>query len=269
MRRLALFSLSASSILLSVAAHAEAPTDKPGDTPREMDAAKPRVTAEERPFVYLSDPSTPGAGNASIGYVFGLGSGVSADRPLPAKPGNAEFVHAISLGYGVTSTLSPFVSAAAGKDGTSTSVGARYQLTDPSSPFRLTVSGALMRESGGAFGGVTRLSTSWDAGRVRLAGNLHLEKVFGAGRDRLDVLALAGVSFRVLDGLRLGAEYVGQDLEDAFEREEAEGGAKHYLGPNAAIDLDRGRVQLTFGPAFGLDARSPRFLGRVAMLVSF
>jgi hypothetical protein len=255
--------LLGSSLLLAQAARADVPVDLGAKSDRE------RVTAEERPFVFLTDPTTPGAGTASVGYAFGLGSGVAADRPLPANPGSAEPVHAVSIGYGVTSTLAPFLSATAAKGGTSASAGAKLQLGDPSASFRFSLSGAAIRENGGAFGGIARVSSSYDLGRLRVAGNLHFEKIFGAGRDRVDVLALAGASFKVLDVLRLGAEYVGQDLEEAFDAHAAEGGAKHYLGPNAALDLEHGRVQLAAGPAFGLDARSARLLGRVSMLVSF
>jgi len=255
-------SVLGSLLLFSVVGHADA-------TDVEPKSAKDRVTSEERPFVFLSDPTTPGAGNVSIGYGFGLGSGVAADRPLPANPGAANPAHSVSLNYGVTSTLAPFLSATAGKDGTTASAGAKWQLGDPTAPFRFAISGAAVRESSGAFGGIARISSSYDVGRLRVAGNLHFEKIFGTGRDKLDVLALAGASFKVIDVLRLGAEYVGQDLEDAIEQEEAEGGAKHYLGPNAAFDLAHGRVQIAVGPAFGLNAQSARLLGRVSMLVSF
>jgi hypothetical protein len=138
------------------------------------------------------------------------------------------------------------------------------------SPFRFTVAAAAFREGkGGAFGTWARAAASYDFGPLRVAGNLHFEKAFASARDRVDILALAGVSYRVASAFRLGAEYVGQDLEDAIEREEAEGGARHFLGPTAALDLQAGRLQLVAGPAFGLNERSPRFLGRVGLVASF
>ena len=114
-----------------------------------------------------------------------------------------------------------------------------------------------------------RAIASYDVGIVRLVANAHVERVFAAGRDGVDILAFGGVSARVTDQLRLGAEYVGQDLEDAFEHDEAEGGARHYAGPVASLQLANDAFWLTAGPAFGLTERSPRLLGRLSMLVSF
>ncbi|MBL8717900.1 MAG: hypothetical protein JNL79_18115 [Myxococcales bacterium] len=239
----------------------------------DADVAPPtpasKVTAEERPFLYLTDPTTPSAGVFTAGYGFGLGSGVPADRPLPAKVGAAGASHTVSLGYGVTSRFAPFGIVTADKDGGATGVfGARFQVTDPGSPFRFTVSGAGFREGrGGALGVWLRGAASYDVGAFRVAGNAHAEKVFASARDSIDVLAMVGASYRLGSTFRLGVEYVGQDLEDFIEKEEAEGGARHFVGPTAALDL--GHAQLTAGPAFGLNEKSPRLLGRVAVLVSF
>jgi hypothetical protein len=73
--------------------------------------------------------------------------------------------------------------------------------------------------------------------------------------------------------LRLGAEAVGQDLEEAFEAEaEAEGGALYSAGPTAAVEVDGGRYhryQVALGSGFGLNARSPRAVVRVSVAVNF
>lgn len=230
-----------------------------------------RVTNEERPFVYLHDPTTPSAGRLGAGYSFGLGSGVAASRPLPANITTAGASHTVGAAYGVTDRFAPFAGVSTDiAAGATVSAGARVQLTDPLSAFRFGLAGAAFREGkGGALGLWARAIGSYDFGRVRVAGNLHLERVFVSGRDTVDILAMGGVSMRVANTFRLGAEYVGQDLEDAIEQEEAEGGAKHFAGPTAALDLADGRLQLVMGPAFGLNANSPRFLGRVGVLASF
>lgn len=229
-----------------------------------------RVTKEERPFVHLLDPTTPGAGNVSLGYSVGFGSGVSAERPLPASPGTASASHAATMTYGATDHVAPFVGGVADVGyGATALVGARFQLTDVGASFKLGFATTAFREGrGGAFGASVRVTSSYDVGRVRFAGNLHFERAFASGRDAVDVLALAGVSYRVTSSLRLGAEYVGQDLEDAAEHD-VEGGAKQYVGPTAAIDVAGGRAQIAFGPAFGLTAQTPRLLGKVSVVVSF
>ena len=233
-------------------------------------ATAPRATNEERPFLHVLDPTTPSAGAVSLGYGFGYGSGVAAERPMPANIANAGATHNAVVSYAVTDHIAPFIGGAGDASGASALAGARFQLTDPASAFRFTVAAAMFREGrGGAFGAWSRAAASYDVAGFRVAGNLHVERAFARARDPIDVLALAGISYRVAPAFRLGAEYVGQDLEDAIEKEEAEGGARHFLGPTGAIDLSAGRLQLTFGPAFGLNERSPRFLGRVGVLASF
>lgn len=102
-----------------------------------------------------------------------------------------------------------------------------------------------------------------------MIGNVHAEKVFARGRDSVDLMAFGGVSVRTIDGLRLGAEYVAQDLEDRFERDEAEGGARHYAGPIASVELAHGALWITGGPAFGVNRQSQPLIGRLTMLASF
>jgi hypothetical protein len=231
--------------------------------------APPRATNEERPFLHVLDPTTPSAGTVSLGYGFGYGSGVAAERPMPANIAAAGPMHHATLNYAVSDRFAPFLGGGADPSGATALLGARFQITDPTSPFRFTVGAAMFRERAGVLGAWTRAAASYDIGAFRVAGNLHLERAFARGRDTVDILALAGASYRVASMFRLGAEYVGQDLEDAIEQEEAEGGARHFLGPTGAVDLHAGRLQLTFGPAFGLNERSPRFLGRVAILATF
>jgi hypothetical protein len=64
--------------------------------------------------------------------------------------------------------------------------------------------------------------------------------------------------------LRLGAEYIAQDLEAAAEDDEAEGGARHYVGPDVALALYRNRLLVTAGGAVQI-AQSPGVLARAAV----
>jgi hypothetical protein len=243
------------------------------ESPRN--GASSRITAEERPFAFVADPTTPSSRTVGVNYDLGLASGVAASRPLPATSDSQGIVQGLTGSYGITDRVAPFVTGLAQMgpgDSASRSygvnAGVRFQLTDPSSPFRLTIVGAGFREFGGTYGVSTRVAASVDVGRVRVAGNLYGERAFASGRDGLDLLLFGGVSFRVNDSLRLGAEYVAQDAEDAFEHD-VEGGIKHFVGPNVALDLAGGRVQFVASPAFGLNAGSPRALGRASLLVTF
>ena len=62
---------------------------------------------------------------------------------------------------------------------------------------------------------------------------------------------------------RLGAEYLGQDLEESFSPG-AEGGARHFLGPVASVQVWHKRITLIGGPSVGLSSISPDFVARVA-----
>ena len=89
------------------------------------------------------------------------------------------------------------------------------------------------------------------------------EHVFESARDGIDILLTTGASFAVGPVVRRGAEYVVQDLEGAWEPDEADGGIRHLVGPTATLQIAR-RVQLAAGPAFGLSEGSPQVLGRLA-----
>lgn len=230
-------------------------------------AASGRFTAEQRPFAWVVDPSTIDRGHASLSYGLGMASGEAPDRPVPIEIAPSAISHQVSASYGITDRLAPFATATAVQGhGTSFAAGAKLQLTAADSPFRLAVLGAAIHEgASGNGGGWVRVAGSWDQARLRLGATVHAEKVFAPGRDALDVMAMAGASYRVTRDLRLGVEYVGQD----FEAEDAEGGARHVVGPNVAIDIDRGRLQLVVAGGFGLSERSPRAIVRAGLAGAF
>jgi hypothetical protein len=242
------------------------------DTPAEPEA---RRTTEDRAFVYSVDPTTPSLGTVTAESSIGVGSGVAALRPLPSAS-DAHGAHtaesSVTLSGGLGGGFAPFVTGIRGfgdgASGVGLVAGLRYQLPTGDGPFHAGIVGAGFREPGGAFGGYARITGTYDVDRLRLGGNLHVEHVFGAGRDGADFVVSLGASYRVIPGLRLGAEYVGQDLEE-LGAPAAEGGAKQYAGPTFAIDLDRGRAQIVAGPAFGLGGNSARVLGRASIVVSF
>jgi len=235
-----------------------------------------RVTRQERPFVFLTDPSTPSARVLTMGYQFGLGSGISADRPLPVNMATANGSHTVGLSYGITSRLAPFsnvtfaeATPGSGKFSTNVQGGIEYQFTRPSAPLRFSLIAAGVHEGASGANGFSALfAASYDVGALKFGGNVRADKMFAEDRDEVDLFALVGVSYRVTDAIRLGAEYVGQDLEDAFT-EDAEGGARHAIGPTVAFDLEGGRYQITVGSGFGLTSKSPTALVRAGLAMNF
>jgi hypothetical protein len=120
----------------------------------------------------------------------------------------------------------------------------------------------------GDSGGWIQAAFSGDIQRLRLATTLHGEHVFAAGRDGLDLMVEGGASYRIAGDFRAGLEYVGQDLEESFASG-PEGGARHFLGPIASLQLLSDRLTMVAGPALGLSSRSPDFLGRFALSYGF
>lgn len=248
----------------------------------EKPPEKARAHNEERPFVYMLDPTTPSKGDVSAEYGVGMAPGVAADRPLPATMVAAGstgfgtlggFVQSFGVGYGITDRVAPFATVRMGaverEMGVGGTVGTRLQVTNPESPFHLTLSLGGLREIGGSYGAMGRVAASYDISRVRLAANMHVERVFRERTDPVDLLFMAGASVKAVDQLRVGVEYVAQDLEEIGDPEGAEGGAQQYVGPTLGLDLAGGALQLVGGPAVGLSGRSAGLLGRAAVLATF
>jgi hypothetical protein len=120
----------------------------------------------------------------------------------------------------------------------------------------------------GANGAWGQIAAAGDAGRFRWSTSAHLEHVFSTGRDPLDLMMQAGVSYAVAGPLRAGAEWVGQDLEESFGPG-AEGGARHFIGPIASIQALDQRLSVVAGPAIGLSSSSPHLVARAALSYGF
>jgi len=83
--------------------------------------------------------------------------------------------------------------------------------------------------------GATVLLGRVSAGRAfagsSLFGNLRFERPLQRGRDGIDLITTVGWLRRFGAALHVGVEAVGEDLEGLWEKEEAEGGAKVFVGP--------------------------------------
>jgi hypothetical protein len=258
--RQASFGIAAVALLIGAApAWAQSDVEEPG-------------TVFERPFLYASDPGLPPPFHSTFGTSTSYSSSGAALRPLGASFDRQGLVQSIGAEVAVAQRLSL---AAAGyltpsvADGSlsqfAVQAGARVLLTDPRARgVKLTLSAGALRDFRPDWGGYAELSGSRDLGALRLAATAHAEKMFGPGRDAIDVYGVVGASYRVLSGFRLGVEYVAQDLEEGFDAAGAEGGMRQFVGPNASINLDP-RWILTGGPALGIGPNSPPLLARASL----
>jgi hypothetical protein len=80
-----------------------------------------------------------------------------------------------------------------------------------------------------------------------LYGNVLFERALASERDDIDIMTSIGVSYRISDVFRIGFEGVGQDLEGFWDDEEAEGGARLYVGPTIGVSIVGTPWHLTVG----------------------
>ena len=85
-----------------------------------------------------------------------------------------------------------------------------------------------------------------------LFGNLLFERPLEQGRDGIDLITTLGWLRRVGPVLQVGVEAVGEDLEGLWEKEEAEGGAKVFVGPSLHVAPPHSSwsASLSGGPIF-------------------
>ncbi|HLK41644.1 MAG TPA: hypothetical protein VKU41_33075 [Polyangiaceae bacterium] len=268
----------------------------PPDVPPADRAASRAI---DRSWLYLDDArvAQPGAvvGSTSVAYT-NVGSNPDpTSQPYRAFAGNTAQPGALAS-VGAEVGVLPRISLDAlgqmqvGGEGPGVHpgalAGARFDLTPPSwSAVHMTASGGylretwstpsdsmprelLMRDSGGANGAWASFAVAADVQRLRLGVTTLGEHVFAPGRDAVDIMLQAGMSYRALRWLRAGVEWVGQDLEESFA-DASEGGARHFVGPTAAVQLLQDRLTIVAGPSVGLSSRSPSLLGRLAVAYGF
>ncbi len=262
---------------------APAPTDPSygsttADEPRSVADRKTdrdrRSETLDRPLLYLVDPRLPAPLEPLVSYSPSYTSIGAAVRPLAANVGRSGLVNELHFELGILDRFAPFATAYLAPPLENESrvrgafeAGARFLVTDPDSEhFRVALDGAYLRdfaETSVAYGAVT---ATYDVDRLRFAGLVHAEHAFAPGRDAIDLYVDAGTSVRVVDRLRIGAEYVVQEIEDAWSHD-AEGGARDFASLSLAWANDR--VSLAAGPAFGLGGGAPALLGRAVASVTF
>lgn len=136
--------------------------------------------------------------------------------------------------------------------------------------WQLVLSAGWLHELSGDDGAWVTVQTGFETGILRSQVSIHVEHIFAPGRDAADIMITAGVGFRVLSFMRLGVEYVGQDLESVFQSDsDAEGGARHLLGPTVAFNLVDDKLSIVVGPALAMGATNIQVVGRFALSYGF
>jgi hypothetical protein len=228
---------------------------------------KPLFADVQRPWLYSPDATAPPPGHvlASLGVEY-ADIDKAVGRPFAANLVHAGAVMTAGAELGVFKFASVhaegFFAGTGGNVNAGALAGVTFYPTPAGFPVNVAISTGYLRELGGSDGVWGRVTAAGDLGPVRLAVSGLGAHVFAPGRDALDLLLTAGASYRVASFFRLGAEYVVQDLEGAWEEDEEEGGVRHFLSPTATLELYH-RVRISAGPAFGLSPASPKVLGRL------
>ena len=266
--KIALFAV-ASILLVTSAALADEPIAP--DVPKP--AIPPRQVAE-RPWLYGDDATTPGQWQTIAGTRFTYSSGnTSTTRPFASNLSSPGGIAELNGEVGLLPELSVAATGVMGfGDGVSAgaTAGLRFApLARLALPFRLVLGAGWLHERTSNDGLFVRVAATYDVGPVRFGATFHGEHVFARGRDALDTMLILGANAKLNRFVRLGIEYVAQDLEGYFDDEEAEGGVRHFLGPVASFELWDKRVFLAFGPAVGLSYGSPGLVGRGSLAFAF
>ena len=209
----------------------------PAPTPDANDAQKHKIdrtwlyvddarVAEPLVFIGMSNVSYTDAGSSPTRIVSPFPSVYNSFASNTAQPGGM-----ITLGgeVGLLPRLSVIALGEMGFAGMGPSpnagaiAGIRVQLLPPSSQnLHLVASGGYLREAwqgpvfnddtgkwlpgspNGDNGAWLQVAISGDIRDLRLAATVHGEHIFSDGRDALDLMVQAGVSYRIVSALRLG-----------------------------------------------------------------
>jgi hypothetical protein len=255
------------------AARADEDGTLPPDQPKPGDDGA--VYRLDRTWLYVDDASLPAPLHAVASTrVTYTSEGTSPTRPFASNIGTPGAMLEMGGEVGLIDRLSLTATGVAGESGTGATAsgavaGLRLSLLPASwRSARAVASAGYLRELQGNNGAWGRLSVTEDVGRARFAQTVHGEHIFAQGRDSVDVMVMAGATYRVLGPFRAGVEYVGQDIEESFDAE-AEGGVRHFVGPTASVQLLDERLSIVGGPSVGLSYASPKLLGRVGLAYSF
>jgi hypothetical protein len=271
MRHSALFAASVFVALHLCSPDARAEGDLASDAATES-STLPAPPPPARAWLYLDDAEPPPPLHVVAFSRATYAHSESPTRPFGANIARPGGVFELGGEVGATPWLSVGASGFAGSEaGGSMGALAGVHIAPFASRWKtthLSLSSGYLRELSGGNGAWMRLAFAQDVARARFAVATHGEHVFARGRDALDLMVMAGASYRAVGPLRVGVEYVAQDLEGALD-DDAEGGVRHFLGPTAAVELLGQRLTIVGGPSLGLSTQSPTIVGRIALAYAY
>jgi hypothetical protein len=230
--------------------------------------AAPPAQAQVQPFVFTLT-TLPAPGGARVGVRYDAGY---AERTAPAfgydgLEQRLAAQAALCAGFTLVAQAGIGVLGEGGAGGI-LEAELLKDVIGASSPVRLALGGGIRREWTGDPTLLARASLGHAGRRSTLFGNLRLEKPFAVERDAVDLITSLGWHYRFGRAVHLGVEALGEDLEGFWEPEEAEGGARLFVGPSLHWSPPEGKLyaSLAGGPIVyatrsGRTSDAPRPLG--------
>jgi hypothetical protein len=129
-----------------------------------------------------------------------------------------------------------------------TRLEARVALLTPRAhlPVAISLGGGYQADALLEHAATASLDASATLGRLNLTVNVRAAHYFHAGRDPVDVFVTAGAMVRVSRLVRIGAEYVGEELEALVGGDDDNAPAgRHYVGPTAALFWAGGHLRVS------------------------
>jgi hypothetical protein len=263
-------------LLLSHAAIAEEEIGD-NDIRKRADFAPGQQQSGNGGWMFSESSRLPGQLQATMLSRFTYNGSGNPARPFASNLGSPGGMGEIGGEFGLTDWMAVQAIGVVGKDyvtnggSTGAVAGLRIGLLPRDwKHVQMVLNGGWVHELSGGNGAYGRLQLGLEFGRFRGQTSAHFEHIFATGRDSVDVMLTAGMSMRVLNWLRLGVEYVGQDLEGEFDPEEAEGGPRHLIGPTVALTFAGERLSIVGGPAFQIGGLNPgTVMARAAISYAF
>jgi hypothetical protein len=196
------------------------------------------AAAQTQPFVFTVTTLPANSADDRWAVRYEGGYGEHASEPMGFDGLTQRLSVQGSLPHGVT--LLGQIGLGLGHDGaggtsTSQELEVLKDLTRARQAVGLTVGLGMRHEWEGTTVMLGRVSAGHDFGGALLFGNVRFERPFGTGRDSIDLITTLGYMHRIGRALHLGVEALGEDLEGFWEEEEAEGGAKLFVGPSMRV----------------------------------
>jgi hypothetical protein len=224
--------------------------------PPSTPAPSTRPNTPERGFLFAVEPTIPDTGRVVFSAGMGNVARTGEERPVGSGP----VFPTLGAEVGLLSRLSVYADGGAvviqsGNPGQLSSPfildsGLQILLTSPTSRmWRLTLRPSYSYDVTGASTANLTATIGWYYREFRVVSSFMASHTFLDDADTVDLQGTLGATYALPYGFRVGLEGVVSDIEEVFIPG-AEGGASAFAGPTAGWEW--GRVQMVFGPAFGV-----------------